>query len=128
MMTLGQLLSQQRLDDAIVSLLEVRVPFVIGDLDFYDGTWKGLPIHPKEMEQLADIANSLTQDEQVVIKLSAILVNWGRKYEIQRLLQVSGNFSPSKAVEGVSGGKKTVGESNHFVAESNNFVAESNNN
>ncbi len=89
MMTLGELLSQQSLDDAIFSLLEVRVPFVVGDLDFETGTWKGLPIHPKEMEQLADIANSLTQDEQVFIKLSAILVNWGRKYEIQRLLNSS---------------------------------------
>jgi len=97
MMTLGELLEQQRLDDAIVSMLEVRVPLVVGDLDFQAGTWKGLPIHPKEAGQFEDIANTLSADEKVIIKWSALFLNLGRTYEIRRLLRL-GNLSPATAV------------------------------
>ena len=95
MMTLGQLLEQQRLDDAIASMLEVRVPLVVGDLDFQAGTWKGLPIHPKEAGQFEVIGKTLSADEKVIIKWSALFLNLGRTYEIRRLL---GNFSPATAV------------------------------
>jgi hypothetical protein len=95
MLTLAQLLEQQRLDDAIVSMLEVRAPLVVGDLDFQAGTWKGLPIHPKEAGQFEDIAKTLSADEKVIIKWSALFLNYGRTYEIRRLL---GNLSPAIAV------------------------------
>jgi hypothetical protein len=103
MMTLGQLLEQQRLDDALVSMLEVRVPLVVGDLDFQARTWKGLPIHPKEVGQFEDIANTLSDDEKVIIKWSALFLNYGRTYEIRRLLSLQhpvqfGNSSPADAV------------------------------
>ncbi len=97
-MTLRELLEQQRLSDAIVSMLEVRVPLIVGDLDFSAGTWKGLPIHPKEAGQFEDIANTLSADEKVIIKWSAFFLNLGRTYEIRRLLQMSGNSSPATAV------------------------------
>jgi len=94
-MTLRELLEQQRLDDAIVSLLEVRTPLIVGDLDFHTGTWKGLPIHPKEAGQFEDIANTFSADEKVIIKWSALFLNYGRTYEVRRLL---GNLSPAIAV------------------------------
>jgi hypothetical protein len=97
-MTLRELLEQQRLEDAIVSMVEVRVPLIVGDLDFSAGTWKGLPIHPKEVGQFEDIANTLSDDEKVVIKWSALFLNLGRTYEIRRLLQISGNLSSATAV------------------------------
>ena len=95
MMALRELLEQQRLDDAIVSMLEARAPLIVGELDFHSGTWKGLPIHPKEAGQFEDIANSLSADEKVIIKWSALFLNYGRTYEIRRLL---GNLSPAIAV------------------------------
>lgn len=100
MMTLSKLLEQQRLDDAIVSMLEVRVPLIVGDLDFQMGTWKGLPIHPKEAGQFEDIANSLSADEKVIIKWSALFLNLGRTFEISRLLRMTslGNLSSATAV------------------------------
>jgi len=96
-MTLRELLEQQRLDDAIVSMLEVRVPLIVGDLNFHAGTWKGLPIHPKEAGQFEDIANTLSADEKVIIKWSALFLNLGRTFEIRRLLRL-GNLSPATAV------------------------------
>jgi hypothetical protein len=100
MMTLAELLEQQSLSDALVSLLEVRLPCALGDLDFYEGTWKGQPINLKEAGQLLEIVGSLTRTEEDFIKLSALLVNWGRTYEIRRLLRTSplGNLSSATAV------------------------------
>jgi len=100
MMTLGELLEQQRLDDAIASMLEVRVPLIVGELNFQAGTWKGLPIHPKEVGQFVDIANTLSADEKVIIKWSALFLNYGRTYEIRRLMNLAGlgNSSPATAV------------------------------
>jgi hypothetical protein len=95
-MTLRELLEQQRLDDAIVSMLEVRAPLIVGDLNFHAGTWKGLPIHPKEAGQFEDIANTLSADEKVIVKWSALFLNFGRTYEVRRLLL--GNLSPATAV------------------------------
>jgi hypothetical protein len=99
-MTLRELLEQQRLDDAIVSMLEVRAPLIVGDLNFHAGTWKGLPIHPKEAGQFEDIANTLSADEKVIIKWSALFLNLGRTYEVRRLLQTTplGNLSSATAV------------------------------
>jgi hypothetical protein len=84
-------------------MLEVRVPLVVGDLDFQAGTWKGLPIHPKEAGQFEDIANTLSADEKVIIKWSALFLNYGRTFEIRRLLNLQhpvqfGNLSPATAV------------------------------
>jgi hypothetical protein len=128
MTPIGQLLEQMNLQDAIVSLAEVRAPIVVGDLDFYAGTWKGLPLHPKEIGQMEDIAESLSEEQQMVIKYSALLVNWGRKYEIARLLQTTslGNLSSANAVLGVGGGDKTADEGNENVANSNIIVVNNN--
>jgi hypothetical protein len=99
-MTLRELLEQQRLDDAIVSMLEVRVPLIVGQLDFQAGTWKGLPIHPKEAGQFEDIANTLSADEKVIVKWCALFLNLGRTYEVARLLRTTplGNLSSATAV------------------------------
>jgi hypothetical protein len=72
----------------------------VGDLDFYEGTWKGQPINLNEAGQLLEIVGSLSQNEEGFIKLSALLVNWGRTYEIRRLLRTSplGNLSAATAV------------------------------
>jgi hypothetical protein len=109
--TILDLLNEMNLADAIVSLLEVRLPIVIDGLDFYTGTWKGLPLHPKEIGQMQDIFESLSEDKQTVLKYSALLVNWGRNHEVQRLLLATqfGNFSPADAVGG-SGGAETVAD------------------
>jgi hypothetical protein len=100
MMTLGQMLEQQNLADALVSLLEVRVPLAVGELDFYEGTWKGQPINLKEAGQLFEIIGSLSDNEVGFIKLSALLINWGRTYEVRRLLRTTplGNLSSAVAV------------------------------
>jgi len=100
MLTLTELLEQQNLADALVSLLEVRLPCALGDLDFYEGTWKGQPINLNEAGQLLEIVASLTDNEVGFIKLSALLVNWGRTYEVRRLLRTSslGNLSAATAV------------------------------
>jgi sulfur carrier protein ThiS len=100
MMTLAELLEQQQIEDAIVSLLEVHLPIVVGELDFYEGTWKGQPINLKEAGQLSEIVDSLSLNEEGLIKLSALLVNWGRNYEICRLLRTTslGNLSAATVV------------------------------
>jgi hypothetical protein len=98
MMTLAELTKDLRLEDAIASLLEVRLPMVVVELDFSNGTWRGLPIHPKEVRQLMDIANTLSDNEITFLKLCALLVNYGRNYEIRRLLQNFGNPSDPIAV------------------------------
>ena len=100
--------------DAIVSLLEARLPIVVGDLDFFAGTWKGLPIHPKEAGQMEDIINNLNDEQTMVVKYSALLVNWGRQHEIARLLQITplGNLSFANAVLGVGGNVETADENN----------------
>jgi hypothetical protein len=99
-MSLVELLEQQNLADALVSLLEVRVPLVVGELDFYEGTWKGQPINLKETGQLFEIIGSLSDNEVGFIKLSALLINWGRTYEVRRLLRTTplGNLSSAIAV------------------------------
>jgi len=113
--TILDLLNEMNLQDAIVSLLEVRLPIVVDGLDFFAGTWKGLPIHPKEIGQMQDIFESLSEDKQTVLKYSALLVNWGRQHEIQRLLLLTplGNLSSADAVLGVSGGAETTDENNN---------------
>ena len=123
-MRITDLLQEMQTADAIASLLEVRLPIVVGDLDFFAGTWKGLPIHPKEAGQMEDIINNLNDEQTMVVKYSALLVNWGRKHEIARLLQITplGNLSSADAVLGVSSGAETV------VDETTTMVAESNNN
>jgi len=110
--TIVELLNEMNLQDAIVSLLEVRLPIVVDDLDFFAGTWKGLPLHPKEIGQMQDIFESLSEEKQTVLKYSALLVNWGRRHEIARLLQLTplGNLSSANAVLGVSGGDETVAD------------------
>ena len=109
------LLNEMNLQEAIVSLLEVRLPIVIDGLDFFAGTWKGLPLHPKEIGQMQDIFESLSEDKQTVLKYSALLVNWGRRHEIQRLLTITplGDFLSADAVSGVSGGDATVADENN---------------
>jgi hypothetical protein len=59
---------------------------------------------------MQDIFESLSEDKQTVLKYSALLVNWGRRHEIQRLLQMTplGDFLSADAVEGVGGGDATV--------------------
>jgi len=113
--TIVELLNEMNLQDAIVSLLEVRLPIVVDDLDFFAGTWKGLPLHPKEIGQMQDIFESLSEEKQTVLKYSALLVNWGRRHEIARLLQLTplGNLSSANAVLGVSGGDETVADENN---------------
>jgi len=113
--TILDLLNEMSLADAIVSLLEVRLPIVVDDLDFFAGTWKGLPLHPKEIGQMQDIFENLSEEKQAVLKYSALLVNWGRNYEIQRLLQITplGNFSPADAVGGSGGAETVADESNN---------------
>jgi hypothetical protein len=51
----------------------------------------------------------------MVIKYSALLVNWGRKHEVARLLQITplGNLSSANAVLGVGGNAETADESNN---------------
>jgi hypothetical protein len=100
MMTLADMLEQHSLSDALVSLLEVRVPLVVGELDFYEGTWKGQPVNFKDTGQLFEIVGSLTQNEEGFIKLCALLINWGRTYEVRRLLRTSplGNLSAAITV------------------------------
>jgi len=108
-------MDEMNLQDAIVSLLEVRLPIAIDGLDFYAGTWKGLPLHPKEIGQMEDIFESLSEDKQAVLKYTALCVNWGRKHEIARLLQMTplGNLSSANAVLEVSGGDATADENSH---------------
>jgi hypothetical protein len=113
-MRITELLQEMQTADAIVSLLEVRLPIVVDQLDFYAGTWKGLPLHPKETGQIEDIVNSLSDEQVMVIKYSALLVNWGRQHEIARLLQITplGNLSSANAVLGVGGNAETADENN----------------
>jgi hypothetical protein len=115
MTPLNELLSQMNLQDAVVSLLEVQLPIVVDGLDFYAGTWRGLPLHPKEIGQMQDIFESLSDEEKMVVKYSAFLVNWGRRHEIQRLLLTTplGNLSSADAVLGVGGGDATVADENN---------------
>jgi hypothetical protein len=110
-----ELLQEMQTADAIVSLLEVRLPIVVDQLDFFTGTWKGLPLHPKETGQIEDIVNSLSDEQVMVIKYSALLVNWGRQHEIARLLQITplGNLSSANAVLGVGGDAETADENNN---------------
>ena len=120
--TIIDLMDEMNLQDAVVTLLEVRLPIVIDGLDFYAGTWKGLPIHPKEIGQFQDIYESLSKDKQDVIKYSALLVNWGRQHEIARLLQITplGNLSSANAVLGVGGDAGRLSEGDATADESNN--------
>jgi hypothetical protein len=113
--TILDLLNEMTLQDAIVSLLEARLPIVVDGLDFFAGTWKGLPIHPKEIGQMEDIFESLSEDKQTVLKYSALCVNWGRRHEIQRLLLITplGNLSSADAVLGVSGGDAETADENN---------------
>jgi hypothetical protein len=113
-MRITELLQEMQTADAIVSLLEVRLPIVVDQLDFFAGTWKGLPLHPKETGQIEDIVNSLSDEQVMVIKYSALLVNWGRQHEIARLLQITplGNLSSANAVLGVGGNAETADENN----------------
>ncbi len=116
--TVIDLMEEMNLQDAVMSLLEVRLPIVIDGLDFYAGTWKGLPLHPKDIGQFQDIYESLSKDKQDVIKYSALLVNWGRRYEIQRLLHISGNFSLANAVEVDGDGEQTNADENNTTEQS----------
>jgi hypothetical protein len=96
--------------------LEVRLPVVIDDeLDFYLGTWKGLPIHPKEVGQMENIVNSLSEEQKMILKYSAFVVNWGRQYEIRRLLQTTslGNLSSATAVFTENNGDGTEEQNNN---------------
>jgi hypothetical protein len=63
--------------------LSVRAPVVVGDLNLSKRTWKGLPISEGE---LSEVAENLTEQEKTVVNYSALLIQWGRQYERNRLM------------------------------------------
>jgi len=83
MVITAKLSEVQRVEDALKFLLTVRAPVVVGDLNLSRRTWKGQPIRERE---LADIADSLTEQEKTVVNYSALLIQWGRQYERDRLM------------------------------------------
>ena len=72
--------------DALAYLFELRPPLIIGDLNFGKGTWEDLPVNPYLSEKLAEIAESLTERERLLVKMAYLLIRWGRGYEYRRLM------------------------------------------
>jgi hypothetical protein len=83
MVLTARLSEVQRVEDALEFLIIVRAPIVVGDLNLSQRTWKGQPI---KKVSLSEIADNLTEQEKTVVNYSALLVQWGRQYERNRLL------------------------------------------
>ena len=83
-MTVSVKLSEvQRVEDALQFLLTVRAPVVVGDLNLSKRTWRGQPLNKVS---LSEVAESLTEQEKTVVNYSALLIQWGRQYERNRLM------------------------------------------
>ena len=83
-MTVSVKLSEvQRVEDALQFLLTVRAPVVVGDLNLSKRTWRGQPLSEVN---LSEVAESLTEQEKTVVNYSALLIQWGRQYERNRLM------------------------------------------
>jgi len=83
MVITARLSEVQRVEDALKFLLTVRAPVVVGDLNLSRRTWKGQPISEGELSEVAD---NLTEQEKTVVNYSALLIQWGRQYERDRLM------------------------------------------
>jgi len=83
-MTVSVKLSEvQRVEDALQFLLTVRAPVVVGDLNLSKRTWRGQPLSEVNLSEVAD---NLTEQEKIVVNYSALLIQWGRQYERNRLM------------------------------------------
>jgi len=83
-MTVSVKLSEvQRVEDALQFLLTVRAPVVVGDLNLSKRTWRGQPLNKVSLSEVAD---NLTEQEKTVVNYSALLIQWGRQYERNRLM------------------------------------------
>ena len=85
-MTIAEWGAEVGIKEALASLFELRAPLIIGDLNFGEGTWDDLPVNPYLSEELAEIAESLTEREKLLVKMAYLLIRWGRAYEYRRLM------------------------------------------
>jgi len=83
MVLTARLSEVQPVEDALAFLLTVRAPVVVGDLNLSKRTWRGEPLNKVS---LSEIAESLTEEQKTVVNYSALLIQWGRQYERNRLL------------------------------------------
>jgi len=83
MVITARLSEVQPVEDALKFLLSVRAPVVVGDLNLSKRTWKGQPLSEAN---LSEVAENLTEREATVINYSALLIQWGRQYERNRLM------------------------------------------
>jgi len=83
MVITARLSEVQRVEDALQFLLTVRAPVVVGDLNLSKRTWRGQPLNKVS---LSEVAESLTEQEKTVVNYSALLIQWGRQYERNRLM------------------------------------------
>ena len=83
MMITARLSEVQRVEDALKFLLTVRAPVVVGDLNLSRRTFRGQPISEVGLSEVAD---NLTEQEKTVVNYSALLIQWGRQYERNRLM------------------------------------------
>jgi len=83
MVLTARLSEVQPVEDALAFLLTVRAPVVVGDLNLSKRTWRGEPLNKVS---LSEVAESLTEQEKTVVNYSALLIQWGRQYERNRLL------------------------------------------
>jgi len=83
MVLTARLSEVQPVEDALAFLLTVRAPVVVGDLNLSKRTWRGQPLNKVS---LSEVAESLTEEQKTVVNYSALLIQWGRQYERNRLL------------------------------------------
>jgi len=83
MVLTARLSEVQPVEDALAFLLTVRAPVVVGDLNLSKRTWRGQPLSEVS---LSEVAESLTEEQKTVVNYSALLIQWGRQYERNRLL------------------------------------------
>jgi len=83
MVLTARLSEVQPVEDALAFLLTVRAPVVVGDLNLSKRTWRGEPLNKVS---LSEVAESLTEQEKTVVNYSALLIQWGRQYERNRLM------------------------------------------
>jgi|YNPMSStandDraft_2_1061718.scaffolds.fasta_scaffold09532_2 hypothetical protein len=83
MVLTARLSEVQPVEDALAFLLTVRAPVVVGDLNLSKRTWRGEPLNKVS---LSEVAESLTEEQKTVVNYSALLIQWGRQYERNRLL------------------------------------------
>jgi hypothetical protein len=83
MVLTARLSEVQPVEDALAFLLTVRAPVVVGDLNLSKRTWRGQPLNEVS---LSEVAESLTEEQKTVVNYSALLIQWGRQYERNRLL------------------------------------------